>query len=271
MLSRFQTNDIAKIRNNYSRHILYNTLNNACLACCEEVKSYSLRPEQIFVEIVYLIDELKQQQEDVTWGKLYRSIRQDYQMQDAIADDDLERVVTTIICALASILAVSYTTFYHQLAQILLAQIVKPKTLLSPKALDELMDGIEAKSASVAEWMKIYMESDTFESDAFREYFSPVAETDKGTPKHIQFTATATSEQKSEFKSLITRILTQEKKHGMAGTIKCLLNKYVGDGILILFGTEKDVYNDLTIFYEYKQVYSTFSCAKPKLIMKKLD
>lgn len=271
MLIKFQINDIAKIRSNYYGHILYKTLNNACLSCCEQVKSYTLRPEQIFVEVLHLIDELKEQQKDIKWDKLYRNIKQDYQMQDNIAADDIERIVTAIIYTLASILAVSYTCFYHHLAQMLLGQTLNSKTLFTSQSLEELMDGFETQGNSIAEWMKNYMESDKFESDAFQEYFSPVAITDSGAPQHILFTTTAKSEQRSDFKSLLKRAVTQKKKHGMAGMIKAILNQNVCDEIIILVGTEKDIYNDLTKYYNYTQSYSAFSEASPKLLLKKPD
>lgn len=269
MLNKFQASDIARIRNLYYGHILYSTLSDACLSCCEEVKSYQLRPEQILVEVVCLIDELKQQQQDIRWDNLYRSLRQDYQIQDnAISPNDCDRITTTIVCTLASILVVSYTNFYHRLAQKLLNQIVITKSLLSERALDDLMNGVEKRNVEIAQWLRDYMESDVFQSDTFTEYFSPIEMSEKGTPQHIRFSPKATTEQKNEFKSLIYKILSQKKKRGMAGEIKSLLRQSFMDEIIVLSGTDTDIYNDLYDYFDYKQSYSTFMDAEPKLIKK---
>lgn len=269
MLNKFQASDVARIRNAYYGHVLYTTLSKACLSCCEEVKSYQLRPEQILVEVVFLIDELKQQQQDIQWNNLYRSLRQDYQIQDnAISSNDCDRIATTIVCTLASILAVSYTNVYHRLAQKLFNQIITSKSFLSEQALNDLMNGIEERNVEIAQWLWEYMESDTFESDAFTEYFSPIEMSEKGTPQHIRFSPKATTEQKSEFKSLIYKILSQKKKRGIAGEIRALLRKSVMDEIIVLSGTDKDIYDDLHDYFGYTQSYSTFMEAEPKLIKK---
>ncbi len=269
MLGKFQPQDIAKIRNRYVGHILYVTLREACLSCCEEVKSYPLRPEQIFVEVMYLLDELKQNQSEVQWNNLYRVIKQDYQMQDnAITPDDCDRITTTILCALASVLAVSYTNYYQLLASKIFDKIVTTKAFLSEQALDDVMNGIEKCNLEVAQWLRDYMESDTFESDAFTEYFSPVELSENGAPRHIRFTSNATTEQRNEFKSLIKNILSRKKKRGMAGEIKSLLRTYSMDDIIILSGTDKDIYQDLHDNYGYTQSYSAFMDAAPKLTKK---
>ena len=269
MLNKFQASDVARIRNAYCGHVLYSNLSNACLSCCEEVKSYQLRPEQIFVEVVYLLDELKQQQQDIRWDNLYRSLRQDYQIQDnAISPNDCDRITTTIVCTLASILAVSYTNFYNRLAQKLFNQIVTTKLMLSEQALDDVMNGIEDRNIEIAQWLREYMESYTFESDAFTEYFSPIEMSGKGTPQHIRFTPKATTEQRSEFKSLIYKILSQKRKRGIAGEIKSLLRQRAMDEIIVLSGTDKDIYDDLRDYFGYTQSYSTFMDAEPKLIKK---
>ena len=54
----------------------------------------------------------------------------------------------------------------------------------------------------------------------------------------------------------------------MAGEIKSLLRTYSMDDIIILSGTDKDIYQDLHDNYGYTQSYSAFMDAAPKLTKK---
>ena len=121
MLTKLQPNDIANIRNRYSDDVLFKAIREACLSCCEIPKVYPLCQEQVIVEVMSLLDELKQEQQDIHWENLFRNIRQDYHLQNtAIPDIELDCIVVTIVYSLASVLTVSYTSFYHQLAEKLL-------------------------------------------------------------------------------------------------------------------------------------------------------
>lgn len=266
MLNRLQPNDIDKIRTIYSDNVLYKAIKEACLSCCEIPKVYPLCQEQVFVEVMSLLDELKQEQQDVHWENLFRNIRQDYHLQNtAIPDIELDCIVVTIVYSLASVLTVSYTSFYHQLAEKLLMQVVKIKSV-PQTALDYLMDGIEKHDKEIAEWLRGYMETDEFISDKIKSLFLPT-QTREG--KYIRFTRTATIDQQAEFTSLLHRIISSGKKQGIAGDIRNHLNKNITDGIIEISGSDKDIYSELVADWGYEQRYNTFMNAESKMIRKR--
>ena len=171
MLTKLQPNDIANIRNRYSDNVLFKAIREACLSCCEIPKVYPLCQEQVFVEVVSLMDELKQEQQDVHWENLFRNIRQDYHLQNTtVPDKELDCITITIVYALASILAVSYISLYHRLAEKLMLQCISHKSAVSPEALDSLMDGIEKYDNEIAEWLRNYMDTNEFLSDKITAY-----------------------------------------------------------------------------------------------------
>lgn len=266
MLSRLRPNDIANIRNRYSDNVLFKAIREACLSCCEIPKVYPLCQEQVFVEVMSLLDELKQEQQDIHWENLFRNIRQDYHLQNtAIPDIELDCIVVTIVYSLASVLTVSYTSFYHRLAEKLLMQVVNIKSV-PQTALDNLMDGIEKHDKEIAEWLRGYMETDEFISDKIKSLFLPT-QTREG--KYIRFTRTATIDQQAEFTSLLHRIISGGKKQGIAGDIRNHLNKNITDGIIEISGTDKDIHSELVADWGYEQRYNTFMNAEPKMIRKR--
>ena len=267
MLSRLQPNEIAKIRNGFSDNPLYKSIKEACLSCCEIPKVYPLSKEQVFVEVGYLLDELKQEQQDVQWKNLFRNIRQDFHVQNtAIPDQELDCIALTIVYTLASIMAVSYPTFYHKLAEQLMLQVVKIKSVVPQSALDNLMDGVEKQDNAIAQWLKDYMESDVFISDTFASYLS-LGQIVEGT--HIRFAKTATIDQRAEFTSILHTIIEKGKKKGKAGEIRTFIKKSIVDNVIEVNGSDKDIYNELVTNWGYSQGYNTFMEAEPKLPRKR--
>lgn len=265
MLSTFLPRDVADIRRNYIGHPLYIALRDACLDCCEAVHVYPLRPEQVFVEVLRAIDELKQVQQEVDWSTLYRNIRQDYQLQDkAIPQEELDAIASTIVCALAAVLATATPSFYSRLAMRLMEQVFVLGRVLPYKALEGLMDGIERHERQLAEWLDEYMETDDFSADAFEKYFSP-SETG-GT--FIRFTPHATNAQRAEFQAVIRRVVEQEKKHGKAADVKTVLKSYQSEEVIVLSGTDADIYRELQTDYGLTVSRSAFFDAEPKLTGK---
>ncbi len=267
MLSAFRPSDVANIRKSYAQDIIYQIICEASIGCCDIPKVYALRPEQIFVEVIHLIDELKQEQQDIAWRNLYHNIRQDYELLDkTIPQKELDTIAGTIICVLASFLAVSTPYFYHHdLAQMLFLQLHAKDVHPPMEALENMMDIIERHDKRIAQWIDGYMETDEFISDAFEPYFNPTSISDGKQPTHIRFTSTATNDQRAEFKSIMHSIVTREKKRGMAEDIKRFLKNQKMEKVIELIGTETDIWNDLREFFGYPQSYSTFMGANPKL------
>lgn len=265
MLNVFLTRDVADIRQRYADNLLYNIIRNVSFSCCEIPRAYTLTPEQVFVEVMYWLDELKQEQQDVHWDLLYRSIKKDYRLQDkSIPENELDCIASTIVCILASILIVATPNFYHWLAELLMKQIYLPENQVPESELEQLMDGIETHDKDIAHWLDDYMASDKFLSNDFMTYFAP-----NGIEgKYIQFTSTATNAQRAEFKSIIKSIISQNRKQGIAEDIKTYLKKSKDDGVIILKGKEINIFKELQTQYGFNKSRSTFFYAKPKLTSK---
>lgn len=264
MLSAFQRKDVVNIRNNYSTSLLYITLRCACAECCDRPQSYLFTEEQVFVEVSYWLDELKQEQQDVMWDDLYRTIRKDYRIQDtSIPEEELDYITSTIVCALASILTISIHRFYHGLAEKLFIQASHNVPESFEGALDKLIDGIENHDVELRQWLDDYMQSDEFISNDFLYYFSPV----ETIGKHIVFTKQATNEQRAEFISVIKKEANSSKTHGKTVRIKAILVKYRSDEVIELIGKDSDIFEELNTIYKANISHSAFY-RKPKLIKK---
>ena len=150
MVNAFRPKHLTEIRKAYSTHILYQAIFDACCSCCEITEKYQLRQEQIFAEVIYLIDQLKANQQDIQWDKLYRNTRQDFKMQNSsIPAKELDCITATIIGTLASILATSHIEFYQELAKSLFRQIYLPENNVPEQQLEEMMDGLEKYDAQI--------------------------------------------------------------------------------------------------------------------------
>lgn len=265
MLNVFLPRDVADIRQRYAGEMLYNIIKKAGFSCCEIPRVYTFTPEQVFVELIYWLDELKQQQQDIQWDLLYRSIKMDYRMQDkSIPEMELDCIACTIVCALASILAVATPVFYNRLAETLMKQIYLPENHVPETEIEQLMDGIEDHDKDIARWLDEYMASDKFISDDLITYF--VSNDIEG--EYIQFTPTATNPQRAEFKSTLKRIISQNYTQGKAADVKAYLKKYRGDDIIVLNGTDADIFRELQTHYDLKVSRSAFFYAEPKLTVK---
>lgn len=175
MVNAFHPKHLTEIRKAYSSHILYQVIYDACCSCCEITEKYQLRQEQIFAEVIYLIDQLKANQQDIQWDKLYRNTRQDFKMQNtSIPAKELDCITATIIGTLASVLATSHIEFYQDLAKSLFRQIYLPENNVPEQQLEEMMDGLEKYDAQIAQWLTNYMQSEVFIFDDIQQSFSNI-------------------------------------------------------------------------------------------------
>jgi len=270
VLNKLQPKEVENIRQHFYSHPLYTSIKEACSDCCALTVTSCLRQEHIFAEVISFIDELKQHQQDIQWKHIYQDIYQDYRYQNSqILDEELHTISSTIVCTLASILAMSIPSFYHSLSSNLLQQVFKHNQRVPSEHLYALMDTMEGYDKEISHWLDEYMQSDDFISDTIQEYFMPVDMLVKKMPEHIIFTNTATISMRDEFKNVLIKAIRDKKNWGKAGRIKYLLNKYRDDEIILLLGNEIDIYRDLCECYDYKQDRSTFLAAGPKLTRNK--
>lgn len=270
MLSKLRSANLADIRNNYATHPLFIAIQDACLDICSLPQTFQFRPEHVFVEVLTLLDYLKENQEDTNWSHLDTMLKQDYRFLDSsIPDNELCRIAATIDSTLASLLVLSTPRLYHTLGESLLQQAFAHDSNIPRDTLYDLCDAMESHDTQLLPWFDAYMQSDTFDSDAFLPFYeSTDVPTANGTPTHIVIVPTAKVDERNEFKSVLIAAITNTKNWGKAATIKRLLKKYRDEGIIILSGTEKEIYEDLCTFYGYDQDISTFYAADPKLSKK---
>lgn len=267
MLSKLRSANLADIRNNYATHPLFIAIQDACLDICTLPQTFQFRPEHVFVEVLTLLDHLKENQEDTNWSRLNTVIKQDYRFLDSsIPADELSRIAATIDCTLASILVLSTPRLYHTLGESLLQQAFAHDNDIPREPLFNLCDTMEAHADQLLTWFNAYMQSDSFDSDAFRPFFeSTDLPTANGTPIHITFVAGVDSKMREEFTSMLRLAATSEQNWGKAGRVKRILRNYRDDNVVELTGTEKDLYDDLCRCFGYNQDIKSFYGAKPKL------
>lgn len=267
MLSKLLPKDIQSVRNSFAAHPLFVAIQDACVDCCVIPRYFQFRQEHVFIEVITLLDFLKEHQAETDWRRLYNQIVQDYRYLDSkIPDDELECIAAIVCTTLASILVMSIPRVYHELGESLLQQAFAHDNDVPREELYDLCDRMEEHEEQLTGWLEEYIESDEFISVAFESLFADTdIKTDKGTPQHIKFKAGASTVLKQECKDLIQRTIDAESNYGKARQVKYYLAYYRDADVLELIGTEMDIYNDLCEFWGYDQSDKTFYAAEPKL------
>lgn len=264
MLNIAKPKDIALIRENFSNNPLFITLQDACSACCEIPRTYALRPEQIFVDVIYLLDECKRLNANVEWNNLYRQIRQDYQLINKdISNDDLCIIASTILTTLGTILTAHFAYYqnltYWTIAQSLLIQPADDQPTIPQQAKNELNQGIVRHNQDLTTWLNNYLQSTDYISTQINDLYNNLDPLASDRPKHVVIVSEASQQQRGEFQSIMLRLCNALKgKKGVAAKVKNYLIKAHRDGIIRLIGPIDAIYDDLVTFYGYQQSRSGF-------------
>ena len=264
MLNIAKPKDIALIRDNFSTNPLFITLQDACSACCEIPRTYDLRPEQIFVDVIHLLDECKRLNANVEWNNLYRQIRQDYHLLNKdISNDDLCIIASTILTTLGTILTAHFAYYqnltYWTIAQSLLIQPADDQPTIPQQAKNELNQGIVRHNQDLTTWLNNYLQSSDYISTQINDLYNNLDPLAFNRPKHIVIVPEASPQQREEFQSIMLRLCNAPKgKKGVAAKVKNYLIKAHRDGIIRLIGPIDAIYDDLVTFYGYQQSRSGF-------------
>lgn len=264
MLNIAKPKDIALIRENFSTNPLFITLQDACSACCEIPRTYALRPEQIFVDVIHLLDECKRLNAKVEWDKLYQHIKQDYQLINKdISNDDLGIIASTITTTLGTILTAHFAYYknltYWTIAQSLLTQPTDDQPTIPRQAKDELTKGVIRHNHDLTTWLDNYLQSSDYISTQINDLYNNLDPLSANRPTHIVFVKEASLKQRGEFRSIMLRLCNAPKgKKGVAAEVKNYLIKAHRDGIILLHGPIDSIYDDLVNFYGYQQSRSGF-------------
>lgn len=266
MLSKLPPRKLAGIRNKFDNHPLFVALQETCSDCCALNSVFQFRPEHVFIEVISLVDMLREKQEDIVWTKLFRQIRQDYKYLDSSIPDKELNCISAIICTtLSSVLVMSIPIFYHKIGEQLMQQVFAHDNDVPRESLYELCDSMEKYEKKIKEWFEEYIQSNDFISVEFDELYSDTdLHTELGEPTHIRFIENVDVCLRQEFLEKLRNAIASKQEWGKAGRVKSILYHYEIE-VIILEGSEMDIYNDLHTYYGYNQSYKTFSAAKPKL------
>lgn len=267
MLSILQPQNLVDVRNEFCEHPLFIAIQDACCDICRLSKKFQFRPEHVFIETLTLLDNLKEDPKNTDWSRLDKLLKDDYRFLDSdIPNNELCCIAAIIDCSLASILVLSIPRFYHQFGESLLQQAFAHDNEVPREALYELCDVMEKHETQLIQWFDEYMESNEFTSDEFLAFYQTTdMPTAKGTPEHIKFVPTASALLRDEFKAVLKNAITDSKKWGKAGRVKRHLANYRDEDVIELYGSEKDIYDDLCYHFGYTQDIKSFYHAKPKL------
>lgn len=268
MLSKLLPKDLAKIRVSFASHPLFVAIQDACGDCCAIPRYFQFRQEHVFIEVITLVDFLKENQGDTDWRRLYNQIIQDYRYLDSkIPDEELACIAAIICITLATILVMSVPRVYHEMGESLLQQVFAHDNNVPREGLYDLCDRMEEHEEQLKVWIDEYIESDDYISEAFESLFADTEiKTDKGSPQHIRFKAGVSTTLRQECMESLQKAINAESNYGKAKKIKGILYYYSSnDDVLELSGKEMDIYNDLCEYWGYQQAYNTFSLAEPKL------
>ena len=263
MLNILLPKDLANIRNNFASHPLFVAIQDACGECCSVPKSCKIRPEHVFVEVVTLLDELKENQEAADWSDLHFRITQDYNyINPDISDDELDCIASIVCTTLAAILVMSIPRVYHNRAELLLQQSFAHDIEVPRDKLYALCDMMEAHDGQLKPWIEEYMNSDELTSEVFESLF---ADSEDKTPQHIKIVPGVSGALRVEFKNALRHAIDAESNYGKAKKVKGILSYYSNEDVIELIGDEIDIYNDLHDYFGYNQSDKTFYAADPKL------
>lgn len=255
---RFLPNSIEKIRKDYSSEILYAAIRTSFPRAI--TGKYALSPEQTFVEVIQLLDELKELQTVIEWNDLYGRLQDDCNRSCSdISEYELHAVVSIIIVALAAVLLYSPYRFYLNTGKSLIKQYNVQNTYNEQRQkIDRMVEAMDKAHVEIRTWLISYMQSAEFLSSALKPYYEqePVK-----TFAH-RFKYLKEEVDRDSVYQLETALHEAAEKKYPAKEMVVVLKKNVS--ILNIMGVAiNEVYNELHAYYNLNQTYVTFSSHYP--------
>lgn len=167
---RLQRNSIEKIKRDFRDHLLYTVISNSFPHAISG--RYALSAEQTFVEVVNLLDILKEKQEDIQWDDLYNYLQDEcLRSCEDVSDKELHAVASVIIVTLAAVLLYSPFGIYKKIGKSLLQQYDHQNTIDEQRQkINRMAAGLDTHMKSICFWMQEYMQSAEFLSIALEKY-----------------------------------------------------------------------------------------------------
>ena len=126
-MKKLQEDAKERIANNFSQHTMYKSIKKTEMDWFDMSINYRLSAEQVFYEVMTVIDKLKQKECYVDWDSLYKCFMIDYRQSAPIAIEptEINNIVTIIMISLFSPLALSNNLALQSTAKKLADQCAK--------------------------------------------------------------------------------------------------------------------------------------------------
>lgn len=257
---RFQQNSIERIRRDFRDNILYSTISSSFPRAI--TGQYALSAEQVFVEVIQLLDNLKEYQEDIDWQDLYDWLLDECSRSCSdISEDQLHAVASIIIVVLGAVLLHSPYRFYKNTGKLLLKQYNdKNENTEHRQKIMRMVEAIDKAGTDICQWIVNYMRCNAFLSEILNQYIEQ--ESTKTYPHKFKYL------NKNVDKAIIEEIETQfhrvatDSKHPSKDLIHLLRFDY-HEYITLKGVGAKNVWKEFRDFYGLKQSYPTFSSHYP--------
>lgn len=160
------------VRNEYADNSLYRFIWLHYSNYETELKVLRLCPEELFLYVMHLVDDIKEKEEDyeeeipALWDSIYNDL---YEYAEGVSDDELSDAAVLIIVLLITVLCESEYLFHRNLAH-----TIGVKSMLRAKNPSRMYDFVyeEQLDKPLSEWIHGYMDSDEWLSDKIEERLS---------------------------------------------------------------------------------------------------
>ena len=263
MLYKLQPNDIARIREAYKdRHLLYDVLSVACKPFERQTGVIMLSPEEVFVQVAAIIDNVKQKQQDTPVGGIWEELYSDYQrLFPSASKKEICTAVSVIVGCAFALLYSSNLYLYHDLAK----QLTAPAYNDFPTAyrvIDAVIDKMPDND-NLVKWYADYIDTDEFLSDELKNYYDLLKQ-DISTEHTFAFYSSYVSEITIPD---IENKLRQAAVQGATDIVK-VFNTHTS-AFDFTTATDRDIERELRTYYGFSKTYDSLNDAMKKCKCKR--
>lgn len=174
MLNKLTKQQIVNLRSSWAGAELYKAIRTCTIDFCKASNYYGISAEQLFVEVIMLVDEMKSGNPD--WGTLYERIRQDYHLQDNLIEpDELHLIVSCILSIVFYISQSSEQIRFNRMGEELMNQVFRNSSQYKVE-IYQLLNNLDDQEG-LSNWIEQYLLSDEKWSERLTEYVKIQEET----------------------------------------------------------------------------------------------
>lgn len=172
-MKKLQEDAKERIKNRFLHHPILAIIKKTEVDWYVFMPNYRLSAEQVFCEVIQLLDQLKKQHR-VEWDRLYKQLSVDYLQSSPITLDnsEIDDMVTIIMVALFSTLGLSNSTKAQSLARQLADQCAESNKGYF-RRYTVLFDTFDQSANEVENWIDSYLTSKEYLSDQLELLIHP--------------------------------------------------------------------------------------------------